>query len=347
VQRDTPELGHIRAGLFRKNKDHCLGCGYCNFGCRWGRKLSMAETYVPAAQAAGARVVANCHAQKIEVDGRRARAVHCRRADGRALTVRAQSVVVACGAIGSSVLLMKSGITRNVGERFSFNAGSPVFAQFPDELRSFDGVQMAAFVDLHDYLLESLFYPPVAFAAALPGWFGAHFQRMAAYRHFACAGVLIGTDHNGRVKRTARLRELFGPVDYRMTGADLARMRQGVAMLAHVYFAAGADRVLPATFADVVLERAEYGSAAPAQIEARLRKAIRRPEDLTLSSAHPQGGNPMSDKQSMGVVDSRFRVHGHDNLFVCDASVFPTTIAINPQLTIMAVADYFAGLGEL
>ena len=45
--------------------------------------------------------------------------------------MHAKSVVVAAGAIGSSVLLMKSGITRNVGERFSFNAGTPVFAQFP------------------------------------------------------------------------------------------------------------------------------------------------------------------------------------------------------------------------
>jgi len=55
----------------------------------------------------------------------------------------------------------------------------------------------------------------------------------------------------------------------------------------------------------------------------------------------------MSDDPSIGVVDSRFRVHGYDNLFVCDASVFPTTIRINPQLTIMAMADYFSHLGVL
>jgi choline dehydrogenase-like flavoprotein len=33
-------------------------------------------------------------------------------------------------------------------------------------------------------------------------------------------------------------------------------------------------------------------------------------------------------------------VHGFANLFVADASVFPTSIGINPQLTIMALADY-------
>ena len=345
VQRRNPAYGKYKSGLFKKNYHKCLGCGYCNFGCRWGRKMSMLETYIPAAQKLGARIVAEAHAKRIEIDGRTARAVHCVRADGRALRVRAKSVVVSCGAIGSSVLLMKSGVTHNVGERFSFNAGTPVFARFPNLIRGFDGLQMAAYIDGVDYLLESLFYPPVGFGAALPGWFNTHFERMRDYTHFACAGVLIGTDHNGRVKRIPQSRSMFGPVDYRMTDRDLDRLRHGQALLAYTYFVAGADYVLPATFADRVLDRATFGLSTPDQIYDQLRKWIRQPEDVTLSSAHPQGGNPMSDDASMGVVDSQFRVHGHDNLFVCDASVFPTTIGINPQLTIMAVADYFGGSG--
>jgi choline dehydrogenase-like flavoprotein len=46
----------------------------------------------------------------------------------------------------------------------------------------------------------------------------------------------------------------------------------------------------------------------------------------------------MSDDPRVGVVRSDFRVHGTDNLFVADASVFPTSVHINPQLTIMAMA---------
>jgi choline dehydrogenase-like flavoprotein len=45
---------------------------------------------------------------------------------------------------------------------------------------------------------------------------------------------------------------------------------------------------------------------------------------------------------ALGVVDEALRVHGFANLHVCDASVFPTAITVNPQLTVMALAHYGA-----
>lgn len=50
----------------------------------------------------------------------------------------------------------------------------------------------------------------------------------------------------------------------------------------------------------------------------------------------------MSADPRTGVVDASFAVHGFDNLFVCDASVFPSSVTVNPISTIMAVADYAA-----
>ncbi len=66
-----------------------------------------------------------------------------------------------------------------------------------------------------------------------------------------------------------------------------------------------------------------------------------RPSQM-FGSAHPQGGNPMSADPRVGVVDPNFAVHGFDNLFVCDASVFPSSATVNPVSTIMAIADYAA-----
>jgi choline dehydrogenase-like flavoprotein len=55
----------------------------------------------------------------------------------------------------------------------------------------------------------------------------------------------------------------------------------------------------------------------------------------------------MSDNTAVGVVNSQFRVDGLTNLYICDASVFPTTVRINPQLTVMAMADYFVHQGNV
>jgi choline dehydrogenase-like flavoprotein len=69
---------------------------------------------------------------------------------------------------------------------------------------------------------------------------------------------------------------------------------------------------------------------------------LRRPDDLLLGSAHPQGGNRMSEDPGRGVVGNDFRVHGFDNLFVADASVFPSNIRANCQATVMAMSHYAA-----
>jgi choline dehydrogenase-like flavoprotein len=64
--------------------------------------------------------------------------------------------------------------------------------------------------------------------------------------------------------------------------------------------------------------------------------------DISVNTGHPQGGNPISRDPNRGVIDETFRVHGVENLHVCDASVFPTAITVNPQLTVMALAHYAA-----
>lgn len=71
--------------------------------------------------------------------------------------------------------------------------------------------------------------------------------------------------------------------------------------------------VYPATFADHEMTSKRFAHR-PDEILPFIQKAIKKPEDLTLRSAHPQGGNPMSDDRSIGVVDSQFRVHGYENL---------------------------------
>ena len=132
------------------------------------------------------------------------------------------------------------------------------------------------------------------------------------------------------------LKKYLSPIDFDLTASDLRRMKDGVAQICRVYLNAGAERVIPSTFDPLEIVNLDQVM--------QFEDAVAESDDISFGSSHPQGGNPMSDDRAVGAVDSRFRVHGFDNLFVCDASVFPNPIQANPQLTVMAMADCAAGI---
>ena len=105
-------------------------------------------------------------------------------------------------------------------------------------------------------------------------------------------------------------------------------MIKGTKLAARIHFASGAMRVMPMTF-----RSRSYTSLE--QVD-ELDEIVRDNTDIGLHTSHPQGGNAISRDPAKGVVDERFRVHGIENVFVCDASVFPSSVTVNPQLTVMA-----------
>ena len=154
---------------------------------------------------------------------------------------------------------------------------------------------------------------------------------MRRYANLTAVGVLVGTHRNARIKRA-----LTGGPDIVYTPApdDLAKAIEGIKLASKIWLAAGAERVMPATF-----HYREFRSEADVD---ELDEYVRDSSDISLGTGHPQGGNPISTDRAKGVVGPDFKVHGMENLYVCDASVFPTSITVNPQMTVMALADYAA-----
>jgi choline dehydrogenase-like flavoprotein len=321
------------------NIQHCLGCGYCNIGCAYGRKLSMLDTVLPIAQEMfgreALRIISECEAIQLKGRGRQITTVLCQLSDGRRIEVRGQTIIVAAGAISSSLLLLRSHVGGgNVGRRVSFNMGSPLHARFRSKLNAYEGLQIShalQFAPNRGYILETWYNPPVAQALVMPGWFEEHYHNMRAYDRMSAVGVLVGTEASARVRR----RGLFGrEIDFTPTIIDLHKIVDGLIVTGEAFLKAGAEAVMPATFSYL-----EYRNAADL---AQLRVDVRDTSDLTLGTGHPMGGNAISADARVGVVDPEFRVYGYNNLFVCDASVFPSAAGVNPQLTVMALADYAA-----
>jgi choline dehydrogenase-like flavoprotein len=327
------------ASVVDANIKDCLGSGYCNMGCAYGKKLSALDNILPRAQAEfgdGVRIFSECLAERIQTSRGHATEVDCRLSDGRRLRVAANTVVVAGGSIASSLLLQRSGLGGKLaGTGLSFNVGAPLTADFEEELHAYDGLQIT-----HTFrpagedqlILESWFNPVGTQAMLMPGWFSDHFHNMRRYVHLSCIGVVVGSQPNGCVKPGFRGRGM--KLDYVPTDADLKLMIKGNKLAARIHFASGATRVMPMTFRSL-----SYSSLE--QMD-ELDQVVRDNTDIGLHTSHPQGGNALSADPAKGVVDEGFKLRGADNVYVCDASVFPSSVTVNPQLTVMALADYAA-----
>jgi len=312
----------------------CAYCGYCNTGCPYGRKHGMAQSYLIDAHRKGARIAAEARVAHIvwrdDPQGGKqvADGVEVVLADGRSRVVRARKgVVVAAGTMASSRILAASGID-GTGEGISLNIASPVAALMPEDrpVRAWDEDQMATYVDRGDFLIESHFQPPMSMASLLSGWFGEHARRMQNYSRIASAGILFPADRRGRL--------VGGRLSFKLQAdVDLPLIRRALAALVRVHFAAGAIEVYPPVLRGVTILPDD-------DIEAVLEDVIREADDVVLSSSHPHGGNAMNVDPENGVVDADCRVHGTTNVLVTDASVFPSCIRVNAQLTTMAMAHY-------
>ncbi len=324
-------------GVVEANIKDCLGSGYCNIGCAFGKKLSALDNILPRAQRefpGAVRIFSECLAESIRTRGKRATEVRCTLSDGRTLRVAAKTVIVAGGALASSLLLQRSNLGGSrAGTGLSFNVGAPLTADFEEQLNSFDGLQIT-----HGFrpagedqlILESWFNPVGTQALLMPGWFSDHFHNMRRYAHLSCIGVVVGSQANATIKPGFRGKGM--KLDYEPADSDLRLLIKGTKLAARIHFASGALRVMPMTFRSTSYSTLEEVN--------ELDDIVRDNTDIGLHTSHPQGGNAVSCDPAKGVVDERFRVHGMENLYVCDASVFPSSVTVNPQLTVMAIADY-------
>ena len=319
----------------------CLGCGYCNIGCAYGRKLSMLDTALPWGQAESngrLRIVADCEVERIRtVSGRPQRVAGLLASvpGRRRVRVTATHYVLSAGAVGSSYLLLRSHAATDlpVGQRLCFNMGAPLTAEFEDVQDAYAGLQISHYGIPRDsgFVFETWFNPPVAQALNMPGWFERHFENMRRYPRLGAVGVLVGTEANARVTRALT----GGPgIDYTPTKRDLTTLARGLRMLGEILFAGGAQRLMMNSWG-----YEEFTNRG--QLEWIDQIAL-EPGYLALGTGHPQGGNAMSRDPRKGVVGPDFRVHGYDNLYIADASVIPSSLTVNPQLTVMSLAHHAA-----
>jgi choline dehydrogenase-like flavoprotein len=327
MERGAEALGWSGEYLHRASRG-CIGSGVCGFGCPSGGKQHTGNTYVPLAWDAGAVTITGARATKV-LPGR---GVLARTSGGGRLRVDAELVVVACGAIHTPLLLKRSGIEpAGLGANLSIHPATGVFAELDEDVDMMRGVPQAYAVDefaADGLMLEGWAGSPDMLALSLPAGGDVHREVMLSYRRVAHAGLMIRDRSRGRVNALGG-RAL---IRYDVGREDAALVVRGIAKAAELELAGGARRVhLPI-----------QGSAPVTSIE-QARALTARTGDLGLTAFHPLG-----TAAAGRVVDRDLRVAGHPGLLVADGSVVPSSLGVNPQLTIMTLATRaaFAALGR-
>jgi len=323
-----------------RNAGSCINCGSCPYGCRLDAKRAMHVSYLPRAVAAGARVRSGVEARRLRFEGDRATGVDCvagvARRNGtapRSFHVEARrGVIVAGGAFGTPELLMRSGVRSRSGElgrNLRIHPACWVGARFEEEVRGWDGIMQSYAVDewqSEGLLLEATFTPLAFGGHWMPGTGVEHQERLASYGHVASTGVHLSDRSRGRIgiAGDGSLR-----IAYRLTREDARRLSFGIARAAELFYAAGAREVYPQLAGVPVLPRNRITDLDSSPPPARR---------MRLEAFHPLGTARMDADPGFGVVDPSGAVHGRRGLYVADGSLFPSSIGVNPMMTVIAMA---------
>ena len=333
--------------VLRRNVLGCVNTGYCGLGCPVDAKQSMHLTYVPDAVASGASVYADCRAQRLEMEAGRVTKVHvvvmergASRPTGVRWTVKPKVTVCCAGAINGPALLIRSGLTqRGEGRRTWLHPVIAVVGAYDRPIRGWYGAPQSVsshrFIqrqaDQVGFFLEAAPLHPMLVAMSTKQ-FGP--DQEAFLGRLDQSSSLIALHQDGMLPQ-----EEGGHVEVQPDGRVRLHYPMGSALreafqashkaLSRVHLAAGADQVAT-LHVDPVLVK---GDADLGKLDSAAYGAL----EHRIFSAHVMGGCPMGG-QGEGVVDDRLRHRDVANLFVVDGSVFPTSLGVNPMLTIAAMA---------
>lgn len=337
IHRGATTLG-MSGGPLLRNITDCHGCGECVFGCPTGAKQSMQVSYLPRAVSAGARILERARVERIIVEDGRAVGVIAAISGNRkrcgTIRVDASHVVVSAGAIHSPALLAASGArdpSRQTGKNLRIHPAGGVSGLMPDDGRYWQGTLQSYYIDSlfdsHEMMFEATTAVPGVGAGSLPGIGSEGMDELATFGRLATLGFYVSDTSRGRVHRLPR-GDVFST--YRMNAADARRYSIGVATAAEVLFASGATKVYTGIAGiDAVSSLKEVRALK----EDGFHPARARP-----TAFHPMGTIRAGRDPSRSVVDPWGRHHSVANLWVADASVFPSCVGVNPQMTIMALA---------
>ena len=336
----------------------CNSCGMCSgFGCSINARGDALVSWLnPALRTGRVRVVDRAYVHRIETtrNGRRARAVHWTDVRGRHHRLPAGTVVLAGSPINTARLLLLSADSAHprglgnrsdqVGRNMMFHNFTLAAALYPDDIKPLRAQSTTLQIDD----LVGPFTGPEVSALGVPYIAGGIVQVGSAIPPLGAATMLAGMVGYGH-----RLKQLMK--------AGILHARTAGSQLIHQDLPQADNRVdldpkvrdfLGFPAARITYSPHQHEKAAAVYLGARMQAihelapgaaaAVTLPmpllNDGITYTAHLAGTARMGTDPRTSVCAPSGRLHDVENVYVADASTFPTFPGFNPTLTIMANA---------
>ncbi len=345
----------------------CIQAKWCHTGCVYAAKNSVITNYLASAEQLGVQVRPSSQAEQItrstatpyryivnvsEIDNDSANPT--RQPTGTTTQIECKVLILAAGAMGSTPLLMRSratlpSVSAQVGKHLGVNGDHMAAIEY-DEKKVRDVLGLPGYGQFYKgnhittmsydfwtskpgnandgkrFTLQEIYLSPLAHTlyddarapAGEPSFYGL--QKKQALSTF-----------NNHI-------EILAMVEDTHDGEFLAPPPSG----SHVRPNAGPVGVGPFTYT-LSEQSVAVREAADAAIRSIAeRRGIGKFMKLSMRhvfAAHPLGGCRMADSKDYGVVDHRNEVFDNAGLFCIDSSAIPTSLGVNPSLTISAVSE--------
>lgn len=322
--------------------------GYMGLGDPFSHKQSALITFLEDACEHGAKILADTEIENIALKNGKAIGAYGSQQtpNGQSkIFINAKRVVVACGAIHSPALLMRSGLSHpQLGKNLCLHPVMVVIGAYQQKSQSWYGPMMSVVNDTFCRLDGNFGFkietPPTHLAMlglALPWQSGKQMKELLLKAPYTAGFlVLCREKYGGQIKLSKRKKPI---IHYKLNPYDLKHLLRGVEACAKIHEAAGAKHI------GILHNQFEFYDTKTNQLNEYIQRNLQKKwasNYFPLFCAHQMSSCRMGGDNKRHPVQPDGQFRGIKNLYVADGSALPHASGANPMLSIQALARYIA-----
>lgn len=332
------------------NTKNCQQQGFCNLGCTTGAKQGALEVQIPRILKRGVQIFCNTNVISVEenivnvIISDAPKGTKSNTIKSGSYQFNANKIILAAGVLNTPAILLRSTKLRlknkNIGRYLTLHPAFNINGVHTEIISNYRGFPKTVYTDhfseTDSFYLETSFYFPGVTAKNNIGYGELHQDMMRNYNKMMSILILAHdkSEYHNRITIDKKGKTV---VDYTLSKQSKKALVKALKEATKIFFAAGCKKVLlPASNKNPLLKKDENNLNE--FISEKYLNLYKTP----LSSAHPQGGSRMGVNKTTSVCDIYGKVYGTNSIYVCDASLFPTSVQVNPYETIMLLAKWIA-----